>query len=67
MRLCVIATGPITCTHPVEKSNYNVAPTSFAQASVLKDLGRSIGAPTARSMINWGRTPMALETPKSTV
>ena len=46
---------------------YKVAPTSFAYASVLNDLGRSIGAPTARSMISWGRTPMARETPKRTV
>lgn len=46
---------------------YKVAPTSLAHASVLKDFGRSIGAPTARSMINWGRTPMARETPKRTV
>ena len=31
--------------------SYNVAPTSLAHASVLNDLGRSIGAPTARSMM----------------
>lgn len=67
MRLYIIAAGYITYPHPLENPIYSVAPTSFAQASVLKDLGRSIGAPTARSMINWGRTPMALETPKSTV
>jgi hypothetical protein len=46
---------------------YNVAPTSLAYASVLKDLGRSIGAPRARSMMSWGKTPNALETPKRTV
>ena len=28
---------------------------------------RSMGAPTARSMMSWGRTPMARETPKRTV
>ena len=46
---------------------YNVTPTSFAHASVLKDLGRSIGAPTALSMIICGKTPMALDTPNMTV
>jgi hypothetical protein len=40
---------PPRLDHP---SFYNDAPTSLAYASVLKDLGRSIGAPTARSMIS---------------
>lgn len=31
---------------------YNFAPTILAQCSVLNDLGRSIGAPTARSIIS---------------
>ena len=44
-----------------------------AQASsngLFLELGRaylSMGAPTARSIISWGRTPMARETPNSTV
>lgn len=37
---------------PTKKDAYREAPTSLAQASVLNDLGRSIGAPTARSMIS---------------
>lgn len=45
----------------------SLAPTSLAQASVEKDLGRSMGAPTARSMMSWGSTPRARETPKRTV
>ena len=49
------------------KHFYNFAPTSLAHASVLNDLGRSMGAPRARSMMSWGRTPMARETPKRTV
>jgi len=47
--------------------SYRVAPTNFAYASVLKDLGRSIGAPSARSMMSCGNTPSALDTPNSTV
>lgn len=49
------------------ETSYNVAPTSLAYASVLKDFGRSIGAPRARSMMSCGSTPRALETPNSTV
>ena len=63
--LLLVFTTPPCLTKPAIV--YKVAPTSFAQASVLKDLGRSIGAPTARSIINCGRTPMARETPKRTV
>ena len=46
---------------------HKLAPTNFAYASVEKDLGRSIGIPTARSIINCGRTPIARETPNNTV
>jgi hypothetical protein len=45
----------------------SLAPTNLAHASVLKDLGLSIGAPTARSMMSCGSTPSARLTPKSTV
>ena len=38
-----------------------------AQASVLYDLGRSIGNPYARSMMSCARTPSAREQAKSTV
>ena len=40
------------CRSLQEKHAHKVAPTILAQASVLKDFGRSIGAPTARSMIS---------------
>ena len=36
----------------VHTSSYNVAPTNLAHAAVLNDFGRSIGAPTARSMMS---------------
>lgn len=46
---------------------YSLAPTNLAQASVLNDFGRSMGAPTARSMMSWGSTPIARDTPNRTV
>lgn len=45
----------------------SLAPTNFAHASVLNDLGLSMGAPTARSMISCGNTPSARLTPNRTV
>ena len=36
----------------VVPGTYKVAPTNSAYFSVLKDLGRSMGAPTARSMMS---------------
>ncbi|KAH9423915.1 hypothetical protein DERP_005500 [Dermatophagoides pteronyssinus] len=43
------------------------APTNFCKPSVVIDLGRSIGRPSARSQTNDDITPNARDTPNKTV
>ena len=66
-RAVAILARSLSSLGTLESAIHKLAPTNFAYASVEKDLGRSIGMPTARSIINCGSTPIARLTPNSTV